>query len=255
MVRGLYTAAKGMMTDQVMIDVASQNMANTNTPGYRKDELLVSSFPRMLLSRLDSSGAATLGQTGTGSVADGVYTSFEEGVAHETGSQFGMALRGNAFFTVKNQQGQLYYTRNGDFTLDQNKQLVTDTGAAVVGDVNGQPEEIFVPDGELKVASDGTLSGAVNQQGAQITKLYLTTKPVAATWSKIGDSLFTGASTRPVTGYAVQQGVSEDSNVNSVQEMVKMLSAMRAYETNAKVIQATDNTLEKAVQSVGNVQF
>lgn len=253
MVRGLYTAAKGMMSDQVMVDIISQNLANANTPGYCKDYALITAFPKMLLSRIDGNNTAAIGQTGTGSVIDGTYTSFEEGAVHETGSPFSMALHGNAFFAVRDQQGQLFFTRNGDFVLDQNNQLVTNTGDSVLGDINGQAGDIYVPDGKLQVASDGTLSGAFDEQGGQITKLYLTAKPAAATWIKVGNSLFSGPSADPAPGYMVRQGVIEDSNVNVVQEMVKMLDAMRAYEANAKVIQVTDSTLEKAVSSIGNV--
>ncbi|MGD0152358.1 MAG: flagellar hook-basal body protein [Thermacetogeniaceae bacterium] len=253
MVRGLYTAAKGMMVAQVNVDVASQNMANVNTPGYRKDDTLVSAFPSMLLARLDGNGTATIGQTATGSALDGIYTSFEEGAVHETGDPLNMAVSGNAFFTVKGPQGQLFFTRNGDFQLNLNKQLITSTGDSVVGDLNGQAEEIFAPDGKLSVASDGTLSGATDSQGRAIAKLYLTAKPAGATWLKAGSSLFSGSSASPAPGYAVRQGASEDSNVNAVAEMVKMLDSMRAYEANAKVIQVTDSTLEKAVSSIGNV--
>ncbi len=253
MVRGLYTAAKGMMVAQANVDVSSQNMANVNTPGYRKDDTLVSAFPGMLLARLDGNGAAPIGRTTTGSALDGIYTSFEEGAVHDTGNPLNMAVSGNAFFTVKGQQGQLFFTRNGDFQLNQNKQLVTSAGDSVVGDLNGQAEEIFVPDGKLSVASDGALSGATDSQGREIAKLYLTAKPAGATWLKVGSSLFSGSSAAPAPGYAVRQDASEDSNVNAVAEMVKMLDSMRAYEANAKVIQVTDSTLEKAVSSVGNV--
>ncbi len=254
MVNGLYTAAKGMMSSQAMTDIISQNIANADTPGYCKDEALLSSFPGMFLSRIDSDGTAAVGQTGTGSVIDGTYTSFEDGALHDTGDPYNMALRGNAFFAVKDGQGQTYYTRNGDFRLDLNNQLVTDNGDSVLGVSNGQVEQIFVPDGKLQVASDGTLSGAVDSQKNQVTSLYLAARPAAASWSKIGDSAFTGTASQASSGFTVQQGSSEDSNVSPMSEMVSMINAMRAYEANAKVIQATDSTLESAVTSIGNVQ-
>ena len=103
------------------------------------------------------------------------------------------------------------------------------------------------------VAKDGSLSGAVDAQGNAVDSLLLSSKPAAAVWSKIGNSLFSGQAQNPGTDYTVQQGYSEDSNVNAVDEMVSLIDASRAYEANAKVIQATDDSLDKLVNSVGNV--
>ncbi len=253
MVRGLYTAAMGMMTSQAQVDVISQNLANANTPGYCKDEALELSFPQMMLSRLDSNGVAAVGQMGTGNTIAGTYTSFDEGDDQETGNPFDLALHGNAFFTVQDAQGQAYYTRNGDFALNQQDQLVTSAGDAVLGETNGQQEEIFVPNGNLVVAKDGSLSGAVDAQGQAVDGFLLSSKPGAASWTKIGDSLFSGQAQNPGQGYTVQQGYSEGSNVNPVDEMVKLIDASRAYEANSKVIQTTDETLNEVANDVGNV--
>lgn len=253
MVRGLYTAAMGMMTSQAQVDMISQNLANVNTPGYCKDEALEMSFPQMMLSRLDSNGATAIGQAGTGNTMVGTYTSFDEGADQETGNPFDLALHGNAFFTVQDGQGQTDYTRNGDFALNQQGQLVTSAGDAVLGETDGQQQEIFVPSGTLVVAKDGSLSGAVDAQGQAVDGLMLSSKPDAAVWSKIGDSLFSGQAQNPGQDYTVQQGYSEGSNVNPVDEMVKLIDASRAYEANAKVIQATDETLNEVANNVGNV--
>jgi flagellar basal-body rod protein FlgG len=242
-----------MMTSQTQVDVISQNLANANTPGYRKDEALELSFPQMMLSRLDGNGASAIGSVGTGDTIAGTYTSYDEGAVQETGSPYDLALHGNAFFTVQDGQGQTYFTRNGDFVLNQQGQLITNTGDAVLGETNGKQEEIFVPDGKLDVAKDGSLSGAVDAQGNAVGSLLLTAKPAAAAWSKIGNSLFSGQAQNPGQDYTVQQGYSEDSNVNAVDEMVAMIDASRAYEANAKVITATDETLNSLVNSVGDV--
>jgi len=252
-VRGLYTAAMGMMVSQAQVDVISQNLANASTPGYCQDETLQLSFPQMMLSRLSSSGAAGIGQMGTGNTVAGTYTSFEEGPDQETGNPFDLALHGNIFFTVQGAQGQTDYTRNGDFVLNQQGQLVTSAGDAVLGETNGQQEEIFVPSGNLVVARDGSLTGAVDANGNAVDGLLLSSKPQGAVWSKIGDSLFGGLAQNPGQGYTVQQGYSEGSNVNAVDEMVKMIDASRAYEANSKVIQATDETLNQLVNNAGSV--
>lgn len=253
MTRGLYTAAMGMMTSQVKADVISQNIANANTSGYRKDETITRSFPGMVISRLNALGATPIGGMGTGSVIAGTYTSFEEGAVQETGDPYSLALHGNVFFTVRDRQGQTYYTRNGDFVLNSDGQLVTNTGEAVLGEIGGQEAEIFVQGGSLTVAKDGTLSGAVDGQGQTVERLLLYSKPEDAVWTKTGNSLFDGFVNDPVEGYTVQQCASENSNVNAVEEMVRLIEASRAYEANARVIQATDATLDKVVNSVGSV--
>jgi flagellar basal-body rod protein FlgG len=243
----------GMMTSQVQVDMISQNLANVNTPGYCKDEALELSFPQMMLSRLDCTGATAVGQAGTGNTIAGTYTSFDEGADQETGDPLNVVLHGNAFFTVQDGQGQTYYTRNGDFALNQRGQLVTNAGDAVLGETGGQQEAIFVPDGKLVVAKDGSLSGAVDAQGQAVDGLLLSAKPGTAVWSKVGNSLFSGQAQNPGPDYSVQQGYSEESNVNPVDEMVKLIDASRAYEANAKVIQATDETLNEVANNVGNV--
>jgi flagellar basal-body rod protein FlgF len=250
MIRGLYTAAAGMMVREAEVDVISNNMANVDTPGYRKDEALAASFPKMLLSRIGE-GNAVVGGMGTGCVIDGVATSFEEGTVRQTGNPFDVTLHGNVFFTVRDENGEIFYTRNGRFTLDQNRMLVTDTGDAVLGEINGEPVELFVPGGELNIDGDGSLDGAVDANGRIVTQLYLRARPTDVIWEKRGNTLFQGTSQTPV-GFKVEQGATEGSNVNSVEEMVKLIAAMRAYEANSKVIQITDGTLDKLVNSVGN---
>ncbi len=261
MVRGLYTAAAGMMARQVQLDVISQNMANAGTSGYRRDEAALRSFPQMLLSRYESlpavrgQVAVEIGPVGTGSVVDGIYTSYREGTLQETGNPLDLALHGNAFFVVRDGLGQEFYTRNGGFTLNQAGELVTLSGLAVLGENNGRLEEIYVPAGKLEVALDGTLRGAVTAAGQTVQRLALVGGPQPGeVWQKVGDTLFRGnAPPALAQGYEVRQGYREGSNVNPVEEMVKMIAAMRAYEANQKVIQATDTTLEKAANEVGRV--
>jgi flagellar basal-body rod protein FlgG len=253
MVQGLYTAAMGMMTSQAQVDTISNNLANVNTPGYCGAEMLEMAFPQMLIDRLDNNGAAVIGQAGTGNTIAQTYTSFDESGEQKTGNPLDMAVQGNAFFTVRDAQGQTYYTRNGDFMLNQQSQLVTDTGDTVLGETNGQPEAIFVPGGNLTVSKDGSLSGAVNATGQAVGSLMLSSRPNNAAWTPAGNSLFSGQAQNPGSGYAVEQGYSEDSNVNAVSELVKMIEASRSYEANAKVITTTDQTLSSLVNSVGNV--
>ncbi|MGI6405901.1 MAG: flagellar hook-basal body protein [Syntrophaceticus sp.] len=253
MIRGLYTAAAGMMAREAEVDVISNNMANVDTPGYRKDEALAASFPKMLLSRI-AEQRAVVGVMGTGCIIDEVATSFAEGTMRMTGHPFDLALHGNgnAFFTVRDEDGELLYTRNGNFVLNENRMLVTGTGDVVLGEIAGEPVEIFVPTGNLVVDESGYLNGAVDTDGRNVTRLYLRAKPDDALWEKRGDTIFQGEAQEPAGLVRVEQGAYEGSNVDQVEEMIKLITATRAYEANAKVIQITDSTLDKLVNSVGS---
>lgn len=251
MVRGLYTAAAGMMAQQARVDVIANNLANVDTPGYKRDEAAIRSFPEMMLSRLDRSTTVPIGRLVTGSVIDEVRTSERQGPLRETGNSFDLSLQGNAFFAVRAPGGEVCYTRQGSFILDGNSRLITTTGHVVLGVTGGRLEEIYLPGGNLQVDHDGTLTGAVNAQGEVVERLALAGKPLGQVWRKEGDSLYSGAAGE-AQDFEVRQGYLEGSNVNPLSEMVAMMSAVRAYEASQKVIQATDSTLEKA-NEVGRI--
>lgn len=253
MVRGLYTAAAGMMAEQARLDTISHNLANADTVGYRRDEAVFRSFPEMLLARLEKE-PERIGPVATGCVIEGVFTSGRQGGLRETGNTLDIALQGNVFFAVRGGDGEVLYTRNGSFALDGSGRLVTVAGNPVLGVVNGNLEEIYLPDGELMVGKDGALGGAVNAAGVPVERLALVQGAVGQGWHKVGESLFRGQlPPGEPQDYQVRQGYLEVSNVNPVEEMVGMIAAVRAYEVNQKVIQATDSTLEKAVNEVGRI--
>ncbi|HAA89087.1 MAG: Flagellar basal-body rod protein FlgG [Thermoanaerobacterales bacterium 50_218] len=256
MIRGLYTAAAGMMVKQVQCDVISQNLANVSTPGYRRDQVAVASFPEMLLARLnDSPSPSLLGFLGTGCVVEEISTSQREGIIEESGNPLDLALRGNAYFVVKDALGTVFYTRNGGFAIDQDGKLITRDGLAVMGEIDGEWVEVYVPDGNLEVTKEGTLHGARTLDGRKVSRLALVAGPAPGDlWQKVGDSLFQSiAVPAQPEDFQVLQGFREISNVNPVQEMVNLISVFRAYEANQKVIQAIDITLDKAVNEVGRV--
>ncbi len=245
MVRSLYTAAAGMMAQQVRVDTIANNLANVDTPGYRRDEAAFRSFPEMMLSRLDRPIPVPIGPLVTGTIIDEVRTSERQGPLKATRNSFDLALQGNAYFAVRTTGGDVRYTRQGSFILDGNGGLRTTTGHAVLGIAGGRLEEIYLPGGNLDVRSDGALTGAVNAQGEVVERIALVGKPLGQVWRKEGDSLYRGAAGQ-VQNFEVRQGYLEGSNVNPLSEMVAMMSAVRTYEASQRVIQATDSTLEKA---------
>jgi len=255
MVRGLYSAAAGMMAQQVRVDVIANNLANVDTPGYKRDMVSFRTFPEMLISRLGRAPKRNIGRLTTGSIVDEIRTSYRQGPLRDTGNPLDLALLGNpnAFFIVRTPDGELCCTRQGSFTLDGNRRLVTTSGCAVLGISNGQLVEIYIPSGELQVNGSGQLAGAVNNQGGVVERLALVEIPDVQALEKIGNSLYRGEiALGDPPDCEVRQGYLEASNVDPLNEMVSMMAAMRLYEANQRVIQATDSTLGKAIE-IGQV--
>ena len=180
-----------------------------------------------------------------------VFTYYSQGQLTDTNNHLDMAIRDsdNAFFTVVAFNGEgnteVFYTRDGSFARSSNNTLVTKEGYIVLGE-NGP---ITLGSGDFSVKSDGTVS-----QGDEILdRLLITEFTDTSVLRKYGNNLVraeAGSETVEFTG-TIQQGVVEMSNVNIVREMVDMITVLRSYEANQKVLQAMDSTLDKAVNQVG----
>jgi len=246
MIRGLYTSASGMMAEMVRNDVTANNLANVNSTGFKKDVALFKSFPEMLVSRIndqkqsDVSQRPVIGSLGTGALVDEVFTSQEQGQLRESSNPFDLAIFGEGFFVVQNQNGN-YYTRNGSFTLDGEGYLVNSQGAYVLGQAG--PIKITNSDNVVIDTAGNILDG-----GNKIDTLRTVTITDPAALTKVGDSLFTGGQAAEGTNAQIRQKFIEASNVNPVTEMVNMITISRAYEANQKMITAHDTSLGQAME-------
>ena len=259
MIRGLYTSGWSMMANSKKMDVISNNLANVSTNAYKKDTVIFESFPNLLTRRINDTRSSLnpSGEVGSmefGSDVGEVFTYYNQGQLLKTDNYSDMAISGsdNAFFTVQfgdaNGNTGEYYTRDGSFTVDSNGQLVTKEGYTVMG----EDGPVTVMDGGFSVQADGT----VVQNGEAVAKLLIKEFTDASTLSKFGSNLVQNAGTANERAFSgeVQQGCIEQSNVNIIREMVDMITVMRAYEANQKVLQAQDGTLDKAVNEVGVVR-
>ncbi|MDD2421355.1 MAG: flagellar hook-basal body protein [Heliobacteriaceae bacterium] len=269
MIRGLYTAAAGMLVQQTNQDVVANNLANADTTAFKKDRVLVRSFPEMLIHRLADfsppgpgfkNSPPLLGRLGTGAVVDGIWTDPAYQGVRVTGRPLDVALTGEGYFVVNTPEGERY-TRKGDFTIRADNVLATPEGYAV----QGQAGDIVLPP-ETGCHIDP--AGRVWAGEREIDSLRLVAFDPAgqeAALTKQGDSLYRladqagggpgGAAARelaPAEG-RVQPEALEAANVNIVQEMTAMIVLARAYEANQKAVQAMDGTLEKACNDLGRV--
>ncbi|HHS49378.1 MAG TPA: flagellar basal-body rod protein FlgG [Desulfurella acetivorans] len=257
MMRALWTAATGMQGQQTNIDVIANNLANVNTVGFKRSR---ADFEDLIYQTQKEAGVNTTSNTveptgiqiGLGTQVAHVSKNFMQGSLQGTGNPLDLALQGSGFFQITMPDGTIAYTRAGDFKLDNNGRIVTTDGYPL-------SPEITVPQDttSISVGNDGTISvlEAGQTTPTQIGQIQLAFFANPAGLKAIGQNLFqqTVSSGTPILGTpginglgTINQGYLEMSNVSVVQEMVDMIAAQRAYETNAKVIQTSDQMLQTA---------
>lgn len=260
MIRGLYISGWSMIANNRSMDVITNNLANVNTSGYKKDTAVFQSFPEVLTARINdekslTSSKANMGTMRLGSDVGEIHTYYGQGGFLNTGDNHNLAIKDSnlSFFTLgkPNQDGSIkeYFTRDGAFSVNANKQLVNSEGLLVLG----EDGPIVLEEGEFVVDR----YGSIMQNGELIDKLLIKTFENGIALRKIGSNLVENINDNdegiPFEGI-ISQRVLEQSNVNIVREMVDMISVMRSYETSQKLVQAQDTTLEKAVNEVGAVR-
>lgn len=254
MMRALNTAATGMVSQQMNLDVIANNLANVNTTAYKGQR---AEFQDLMYQTFRASGAGTGGegtipaptQIGLGSRFSASATSMKSGSMEPTGNPTHLAIEGNGFFQVQLPDGTIAYTRDGSFKLDANQQMVTSDGYRLV-------PEISVPAGATNLTISPTgIVGAVlpgNNEVTELGQINLVSFTNPAGLTRRGQNLYmaSGGSGEPQevqpgqegTG-TILQGFLEGSNVQIVEEMVRMITAQRAYEINSKAIQTSDDML------------
>jgi flagellar basal-body rod protein FlgF len=281
-IRGLYTGASGMSAQQVRLDAISNNLANVDTDGYKRDVAVHKSFAELLLRRINDDGVAlnpfgsgdmapVVGKIGTGVENNEVFTEYEQGALKQTQNDFDLAMDGDGFFAVQTPYGERY-SRSGAFVLGKEGFLETKEGYPVLGE-NGP---IQVKANNFKVDKDGNvfvnedfqadpfrLVGREENDWKGLRKLdtlkvvdfekdRFLAKQGASLWrstEESGEAQVLKAGSRP----KISQGYVEASNVNPVLEMVRMIEVNRAYEANQKSIQSEDSMLGKLINETARV--
>lgn len=267
--KGVYAALSGALAQAQRLDTIANNIANVNTPGFKRDEqtfreylsanerppdvLQVPKVPASLESFYDMQGGDTSYVD-----ANGTYTDFTIGRMQATQSPLDVAIDGPGFFEVMTPQG-LRLTRHGGFTLDGNGMLVTKEGYPVLteGAPGSDPAaRVIRATGEapLVIAENGDVMEGENVIG----RLSVVTVPDTDTLSKVGTSFFDFKPGAPpevenLANISLKQGFLESSNVNIVKEMTDMITASRTFESTQKAIQAYDSIAEKLVNVVPKV--
>ena len=255
MIRGLYASARGMAVEQKKQEVISNNLANSNTVGFKKDVVLVRSFSEELLANVEKGHYLPLGPLSQSPILQSIETSFTLGMLEDTGRLLDLALTGDAFFTLQTPQG-IRYTKDGSFGLDRDGYLVSSDGYRVL-DIDGGAMQILTDnvtidqDGGMWRLDDG-------QQGQFLGKLGLAvfSPDDLRALEKRGQNLFEAVGIVPFAQGVgqVRQGMLEKANLEIIREMIDMLSVMRIYEANQKSLQAHDEILGKSINEVGRLR-
>ncbi len=255
MIRALNTAATGMQAQQNNLDVVSNNLANVSTSGFKKSR---AEFEDLMYQTSKEPGQAsglnsispTGVQVGLGVKTGAIQKDFSYGSAIVTKNPFDIQIEGGGFFQIQTQEGGLAYTRDGAFKKDAQGRLADKNGNLLVPQITIPPDVSGVDissSGEVKVITN------LNDPPQTIGQIDLANFVNPAGLKSIGKNLFMQT---PSSGQAVvakpgtqgtgslAQGQIEGSNVNIAEEMINMITAQRAYETNSKAIQAADQMLQ-----------
>ncbi len=264
MIRGLWTAASGMTSQQLNVDTISNNLANINTTGYKKE---TTNFKSLLYQNMATPNIPNVQQPTTMQVGHGVRAlsnsrNYSMGMLQETGNSTDMAIEGKGFFTVLKGEQQAF-TKDGSFrislTADGSYALVTSDGYPVLS-VEDEPILVGneIPASKIVVGKDGSVYYMDEETNMRmdIAQLKIVQFDNIEGLEAIGSNLFaqTVASGEPlVEGDAdglvrsnIRTGYLEGSNVQVAEEMVKLIVAQRAYELNSTAIKAADSMLQQA---------
>ena len=258
--RALRTAASGMAAQQLNVEVISNNIANMNTVGFKRQR---AEFQDLLYQNVERMGAQSSSQgtvvptgiqIGAGVKAGAVYRVTEQGSPTQTGGMYDMAIDGRGYFQILMPSGETAFTRAGNFAINGEGQLVTDDGYAVQPNITIPQDAVDVQiskSGQVQVFTQGNTAPAV------VGQLELATFFNDAGLEAIGDNLLleTAASGPANVGSPGEvgfgellQGYTEASNVDAVSEVTALIVAQRAYEMNSKVITTADEMLSAANQ-------
>lgn len=259
MVKGLYTAYTGMLNEQNRMDIMTNNLANASTVGYKKEGSTSQSFDDVLTVKIKDQSVGMRNAQKIGIKNPGVkigenYTDYSQGSFRITGNTYDLALSGEGFFAIEftNKAGETdtKYTRAGQFTLNKDGYLVTEEGDYVLDTQNRRIRLNTLIDSSI------TDDGTIYQNDQAMAKIQVTDFADYDYLEKYGETYYQpiqGAQTI-ASNAQVKSGYLEMANVQIVSEMVNLISITRAYESNQKVVQTIDDTLDVAVNQIGRVQ-
>jgi flagellar basal-body rod protein FlgG len=245
MIRGLYTAVSGMVATARRMEVATNNLSNAQTTGYKQEHTAGAAFDEQLVARLTAQQGPQLGPLSLANVPQVPTLDLAQGPLQQTDRPLDVALEGPGFLAVDTPQGTRY-TRDGSLTRDAEGYLTTQTGARVQGE-NGP---IQVGGGAVSIDADGTVSAG----GATVDRLRVVEFGPDDVLERAGRNELVpqqrDLQPQDATATTVHQGYVEASNVDVTGVMTSVLGLQRAYEANQRMIKTQDDLLSRAVSDI-----
>ena len=258
MLKGLYTAYTGMINEQHRMDTLTNNLANADTVGFKKEGATSQAFGDLLAVKIKDASVGRnivqpIGYNNPGVKIGENYTDFTQGSFRVTDNTYDLAIGGNGFFVIEftNKAGETstMYTRAGEFTLTREGFLVTEDGDYVLDTRNRRIQVNTLLD--ARIDPDGT----IYQNDVAVATIQLTDFEDYNYLEKYGETYYRpveGATFTPANG-TINSGYLEMANVQIVSEMVNLIAITRAYESNQKIIQTYDSSLDISVNRLGKL--
>jgi len=263
-IRGIYTAASGMRLQLDMVDIYANNLANAQTNGYKRNEIVAQAFPDLLIQMAGSNGQP--GHLGQGVRPVDVVQDMHAGIMQQTGNVMHAAIEGDGFFVTRQDTpaapgrpatSQYQQTRNGEFSINSQQQLVTSDGKAFM-DINNQPIKLSPQtvdnlDQNMIIRQDGSVVerlGGVDRVAGKL-KIAMVRHVEGMNPNMAGKDSSMEMTKDLDKAPKVFQRYLEESNISVVSEMVSLMTSSKAYDTSQKAIQSQDKMLDKVINEVG----
>lgn len=227
------------------LEITANNISNVTTPGYKRDQYFANILEDQ--RRINSNPASARNKAGLKMIERNIVD-LSQGALHKTGNPLDVAINGDGFFVLENEENGEIYTRNGNFQISDEGFLITNYGVKVIG----QGGEIFLQGGEVRISKDGNIS-----VGGELVDQLKIVKPVEGTKIiKRGNSEYQFES-EPISseegGSTIVQGFLEQSNVNPISAIVKLVALQRDFDSNQKMVQSFDEINKVSANDVGRI--
>jgi len=250
--RGFYSAAAGLLTGQKAVNVLANNVSNVNTAGFKNQSTIQSSFSEYLIARLSDSGKIANPDIGSGAymtVNSAQFSDFTQGSIEETGRSVDVAIQGEGFFLVQSDTDGEVLTRNGQFEVNENGNLIL-PGVGTVLNRNKQP--ITLTGSDFSLSSDGRII----QNGAETDALYIATVADKNELTQVGNGFFQSPNGVLEAGrgiFKLIQGSLEKSNTDMTTEMSQIISRQNNFQSCSQVLKILDRISEISANQVGKI--
>lgn len=264
LIKGFEAAANGMQALIDQNDATANNVANVNTIGYKKQNLIFQNIydSNVLQKTADTGELKSVGELSVGSQVQKLTYDFSQGSLEKTENTFDLAIQGDGFFKIQRNDGNTSYTRNGSFTLNNNGNLVTKDGDMVL-DIRNKPIKINTKDVSIRslndviINEDGQIVISTDQEQTMLQKVGIYDFSNKEDMTYMGGSQFrpTNIGTNPelkAEKFTLKQGSLEMSNANVVNEMIRTVNTSRNYETLSKLVKTNSDSLS-SVMRVGRL--